>query len=106
MALSPDLNVYEYLYCILPGGNAEEFPELAAEMAKRGIAAEWLALDGDGRVFRVSRADFAKLPVDPENKEPYFGDDESGHGLHHISVAMFARWQKDGRAGDYWNAFV
>ena len=75
---------FAFYYCILPNGNAPEFPELNAELLRRGIAAHYSDTGGSGaRIYRIHRRDIHKLPSD--GRGPYLGDDESGHGIYHLN---------------------
>jgi hypothetical protein len=69
-----------WLYCYLYPLNAGEFPGLDAEIRKRGVAAEFAEHKSGGRTYRVSGDSLDKLPKD--EKGPYLGDDNSGHGLY------------------------
>lgn len=86
----------EWLYCFLPAMNSQEFPDLDEELRKRQVVAQAAELrDGGGRVYRVHRSCLNKLPRD--EKGPYLGDDESGHGLYN--------WQGPDNKGPWQNIF-
>lgn len=66
-------------YCILPSGNSSEFPELDAELMRRGVTADYSSMSGGGRIYRIRRG-MRKLPRD--DKGPYLGNDNSGHSIY------------------------
>jgi len=70
----------EYLYRQLPSGNQDDYPELDAELLRRGVNASFLATAGGGRIYRIPTEDLGKLPH--EDGEPYLGDDRSGYSLY------------------------
>jgi hypothetical protein len=77
--------------CILPGEQAVEVWEIVAELERRHVEAwKLLALlnpDGtfDTFVFHISPEGLERLPKDKDDGDPYLGDDDSGHNLHHVS---------------------
>lgn len=82
---------YAYYYCILPNGNAPEFPALDAELRKRGVVAHRHNFGSGGAVYRIHRTELHKLPIDKDrNDEPYLGDDNSGHSIYHLNTAALA----------------
>jgi hypothetical protein len=97
MKLKAKWSRYAHYYCILPGGNAEEFPELDAELKRRGIKATFTPIRG-GRIYRIDRNYVPKLPVDRWKRgddkgtnDPYLGDDHSGHSIYYIPKAGLAQ---------------
>ena len=70
----------KYKYCILPGGNAREFPQLDKELMKRRVKAEICRLIQGGRIYRIPVSQLGRLPKD--EKGPYLGDDERGHSIY------------------------
>jgi hypothetical protein len=79
-------------YCILPSGNQHEFPQLDAELLKRGVKASISDMSAGGRIYRFE--DLAGLPSD--EKGPYLGDDESGHSLYPLKDAEAIREELSG----------
>ncbi len=71
-------------YCILPGGNASEFPGLDSEIIGRGVVADYSELASGGRIYRI-RKGLRKLPRD--EKGHYLGDDNSGHSVYNMGKA-------------------
>lgn len=67
-------------YCILPGGNSDEFLELDSELINRKISAQYSNLIGNGRLYYIPEQDLDKLPFD--EKGPYLGNDNSGHSIY------------------------
>lgn len=79
----------EYLYRLLPSGNANEFPAMDANIVERGITA-WYSEDkfidptrGSGRYYRILKSDESKLKWDEDFKEYYLPvKEDSGHSLY------------------------
>lgn len=69
----------KFMYCLLPGGNSAEFPNLEAEMKRLGVALARRDLEGSGVVYRIPYSDRKKLHTD--NYGFYFGTATSGHAL-------------------------
>ena len=76
-----------FKYVQLPALNGGEFPLLDAEMASRGVRAEYSDLLNGGRIYRVSIDDLHMLPIDEAG--PYFGDLNSGHSLSSLGGDFF-----------------
>ena len=75
----------DYMYCILPSGNAPEFPMLDAELVARRVHAWYRTMRGGGRIYRIDACDIPKLPYDAQAQEHYLGDDKSGHRIYQLS---------------------
>jgi hypothetical protein len=71
-------------YCILPDGNATEFPKLDAELVRRRIAAQYVPMRAGGRIYRIPKRQLTKLPKDARGR--YLGDDESGHTIYSLPL--------------------
>lgn len=88
----------QYLYCILPSGNSDEFKELDDELVKREITSDYWGLLSGGRIYRISEDQLPKLPSD--NKGPYLGTEYSGHSIYKMPDPSYNRlwagggWQK------------
>lgn len=74
------------LGCIIPVGNAAEFPKLDAEMQRRGINPLVREHEIGGRTYIILDRDIPKLPTD--EKGPYLGDDNSGHSIYPIDDVL------------------
>ena len=72
----------KYLYCILPSGNAPEFPRLDDEVRRSGVVAHY-AKAMMGRVYRVAEDEMIKLPKD--KKGHYLGGPDSGHSMYPLT---------------------
>jgi hypothetical protein len=83
----------QYRYCILPGGNSPEFPDLDAELNDRGIKASVSALKNGGRLYRIPKVDVSKLPSD--EKGHYLGDEDSGHTISLLSDAAMELFREE-----------
>lgn len=84
----------EYLYCILPAGNKDEFLELDCELIRRSVDAHISMLAAGGRLYRIPVSDLDKMPQD--EKGPYLGDDNSGHSIYKLKEAEYNRVQWGG----------
>lgn len=89
----------KFKYVQLPELNGWEFPLLDAEMMSRGIRAEYSDLSSGGRIYRIAVDDLQRLPVDGEG--PYFGDENSGHGLSCLNEDFFEQ-ERIKRSGTPW----
>lgn len=88
----------DFQYCILPSGNAREFPELDAELQVRQVRSDYWELKNGGRIYRIHPGDLAKLPQDEQG--PYLGTDNSGHSIYSMpDPAYNVHW-----AGNGWHA--
>lgn len=88
----------EYLYCILPGGNSEEFSELDQELCNREVRSDFWALNNGGRIYRISTEEVDKLPAD--KKGPYLGTSNSGHSIYKMPDPSY----NDLWAGNGWHS--
>lgn len=75
-------------YCILPSGNATEFPRLDSELKRRGVKASFAPLPNGGRLYRIPGAEQRKLPRDAGGR--YLGDDNSGRSIYPLTGAAIA----------------
>lgn len=78
-----------YRYCMLPGGNADQFPDIDAELKRLGVTFSYCqAQNNDGRIYRISSVEGSKLPTDNYKGVrgvPYLPDaPDSGHSLYHM----------------------
>ena len=86
------------LYCILPSGNADEFPQLDSELIRRGVAAKYCESRHGSRIYWIPNSELGKLPVD--DKGAYLGDDNSGHSIYPLpdvdeyrKFSEFSEWR-------------
>lgn len=68
------------LYCILPSGNASEFPRLDRELKRRQITSWYATLPAGGRLYKIAHEDIHKLPHDEHCS--YVGDAKNGHSVY------------------------
>lgn len=85
--------------CILPGGNADEFPKIDAECVRRRAHVEYCNLRARGRMYHVPDHEMVNLPHDIGG--PYLGDDDSGHGLSLLPVAHVDKLREEWGAGPW-----
>lgn len=83
-------------YCILPGGNQDEFSEIHETLKRRKVQAAFVDIKDNPddrdiyntecytRVYRISREEAEKLPKD-DNNEPFLGGEDSGHDIKPLS---------------------
>lgn len=84
-----------FQYCILPSGNASEFPELDAELQARQVHSDYWQLDSGGRIYRIHPSGLTNLPQDDQG--PYLGTDNSGHSIYSMpDPAYNERWAGNG----------
>jgi len=89
-----------HYYCLMPSGNEDEFPELAACAQRFGATLEYVALTAGGRLYRIPASERKLWPRD--NRGHYLGDNDSGHSFYTLSdnaifyfVGANPVWQKD-----------
>lgn len=92
--------VTDFLFCILPSGNKEEYPDLDRELVRRGVKAEYWEYATDCRIYRIPAIDLQKLPCDKNYSEdtpaaPYLGDDNSGHSIYQMSEEALKVFEED-----------
>lgn len=89
----------DFLYLILPTGNAVSNGSLDDEMRRRGVGAEFSDLQDGARIYRVPAADLRLLPSD--EKGPYFGDSNGGHSFSTLCGELFED-ERTKRGGTAW----
>jgi hypothetical protein len=72
--------------CILPSGNAAEFPKIDAELQRREIKPLVRHHDTGARTYLILDRDIPKLPTD--ERGPYLGDENSGHAIYPIEDVL------------------
>jgi hypothetical protein len=90
----------KYQYKILPSGNANQFPEIEAEILKRGVRLEYVRTKAGGTFYRWPQEDNRLLPRDENG--PYFGDDNSGWPLGDYSADLIEEDRQAWCGGDVW----
>lgn len=78
----------DYVYCILAGGNAGEFPLIDEILRRKKIAYSYYEMKGGGRTYRIHHSQSKKLPTEDYRELvaiPYLPIDSSGgHSLYHM----------------------
>lgn len=80
------------LYCILPSGNASEFPWLERELIKRKVRSFKKHLKSGGMAYKINVKYQHLLPKDKGSH--YLGDDNHGHSLT-LTVGQLRRDEKE-----------
>lgn len=83
----------KYHYRALPRGNEYEFEAILAYLRKQGVRLEWSRFPRSGAMFRWPVEDTPRLPTD--DGVPYFGTEESGHGIFNITDAAAEDWVRE-----------
>lgn len=82
----------DFLYCYLPEGNRELFPDLDYEMVVRGVRAQSTVPKFGGREYRIPKQDLPKLPH--RGFAPLFGDGDIVFPLKTRSVMKPKEYKK------------
>jgi len=70
---------YKYWYCLLPGGNRDDFPLINKQLRKLGIKAQYAVLTSNGRLYRIPNTEIHKLPKESIKLWKEYVQDKSTH---------------------------
>lgn len=93
-----------YHYKIFPSGNADQFPEIEAEMRKRGIHLEYVRTEAGGTLYRWPQDDTKLLPSDENG--PYFGDENFGWSIGNYPADLIEEDRKAWCNGRNWQPII
>lgn len=77
----PELRQGEDVFCILPSGNAFDFPEIDRRLKALGVKAQAATTKAGGRIYRIPADYIQRLPTDDGGHFLPCADDE-GYSIY------------------------